>query len=91
MFNIECRDGMNGLPRGMKIYPIQFNRLPYYEHLQIDHLFNIMHIGKNVIEMIWRILDGRTNKDKIGKICTDIAETNHALQSVINSISGEGY
>ena len=41
--------------------------------------------------MIWRILDGRTAKDKIGKICSDIAESNHALQSVINSNVGEEY
>ena len=40
--------------------------------------------------MIWRILDGRTNTDKIGKNCSDIAEANHALQSVINSTAGEG-
>ena len=62
MFNIECREGMNGLPRGMKSYPIQLSRFPYYEHLQIAHLFDTMHIGKNAI------LDGRTDKDKIGKI-----------------------
>ena len=48
-----------------------------------------MHIRKNVTEMIWRILDGRTHKDKIGKICSDIAEANHTLQSVINSDFGE--
>ena len=41
--------------------------------------------------MIWRILDGRTDKDKIGKNCSDIAEANHTLQSVINSNEGEGY
>ena len=35
--------------------------------------------------MIWRILDGRIDKDKIGKNCSDIAKSNHALQSVINS------
>ena len=74
---------MNGLPGGMKSYPIQFSRLPYYEHLQITHLFDTMHIGKNVTEMIWRTLDGRYDKDKIGKIFSDIAEANHTLQSVI--------
>ena len=47
-----------------------------------------MHIGKNVTEMIWRTLDGRSDKDKIGKICSDIAEANHALQSVIISNVG---
>ena len=41
--------------------------------------------------MIWIILDGRTDKDKIGKNCSDIAEANHTLQSVINSNEGEGY
>ena len=40
--------------------------------------------------MIWRTLDGRSNKDKIGKICSDIAEANHALQSVTNSNAREG-
>ena len=50
-----------------------------------------MHIGKNVTEIIWIILDGRTDKDKIGKICSDIAEANHTLQSVINSNVGEEY
>ena len=83
MFTIECREGMNGLPQGMKSYPIQFSRFPYYEHLQIAHLFNTMHIGKNITEMLWHILDGRTNKEIIGKICSDIHEANHALQSVI--------
>ena len=41
--------------------------------------------------MISRILDGRTNKDKIAEICSDIAEANHAFQSVINSNVGEEY
>ena len=41
--------------------------------------------------MIWIFLDGiRTNKDKIGKICSDIAEANHTLQSVIISNDGDG-
>ena len=39
---------INGIPRGMKSYPIQFSRIPYYEHLQIAHLFDTMHIRKNV-------------------------------------------
>ena len=91
MFNIECREGMNGLPRGMKSYPIQFSRFPYYKNLQIAHLFDTMHIRKNAIEIIWRILDGRIDKDKIGKLCSDITEANHTLQSVINSNVREGY
>ena len=40
--------------------------------------------------MIWRILDGRTGIDKIGKICSGILEANHALQSVIISNVGNG-
>ena len=49
-----------------------------------------MHIRKNVIEMIGRILDGRTDKYKIGKVCSDIVESNHTLQSVIISNPGDG-
>jgi len=74
----------------MKSYPIQFSRLPYYEHLQIAHLFDTMHIGKNITEMLWRILDGRTDKERIGKICRDIHDANHALQSVIINSNGDG-
>ena len=69
----------------MKSYPIQFSRFPYYENLQITHLSETMHIGKNVTKMIWRILVGRFDNDKIEKICSDIAEDNHALQSVMIS------
>ena len=82
---------MDGIPRGMNTYPIQFSRFPYYEHLQIAHLFDTMHIRKNVTEMIWQTLDGKYDKDKIGKNCSDIAEANHALQSVIISNVGNGY
>ena len=49
-----------------------------------------MHIEKNVTKMIWLILDGRTDKDKIGKKCSDIVESNHTLQSVIISNPGDG-
>ena len=38
----------NGLPRGMKCYTTQFMRFPYYEDLKISHLFDTMHIKKNV-------------------------------------------
>ena len=69
----------NGLPRGMKSYPAKFMRLPYYEELKISHLFDTMHIGKNVIETLWRIIDGRRDKEKIVKICIDIQEANHAM------------
>ena len=44
---------INGLPRGMKIYPIQFSKFPYYENLQIAHLFDTIHIGKNVTKTLW--------------------------------------
>jgi hypothetical protein len=73
----------------MKSYPMQFSRLPYYEHLQIVHLFDTMHIGKNITELLWQILDGRTDKERIGKIFCDIQEANHALQSVIFNSNGD--
>ena len=63
---------------------------PYYEHLQIAHFFDTMHIGKNVTKMIWQILDRRIDKDKIGKNYSDIEEANHTLQSAINSNAGDG-
>ena len=45
----EGFQSINGIPQGLKSYPIQFSRFPYnYEHLQIPHLFDTMHIGKNV-------------------------------------------
>jgi hypothetical protein len=43
----------NELPQGMKFYPTQFMRFPYYEELKISHLFDKMHIRKNVIEKLW--------------------------------------
>ena len=43
----------NGLSRGMECYPAQFMRFPYYGKLKIAHLFDTMHIGKNVIETLW--------------------------------------
>jgi hypothetical protein len=70
---------------------MQFSRLPYYEHLQIVHLFDTMHIGKNITKLLWRILDGRTDKERIGKICCDIREANHTLQSVIINSNGDGH
>ena len=68
-------EGINGLPQGMKSYPKQFSRFPYYEHLQISYMFDTMHIGKNVTETLWRILDGRSEKERIVKICKDIQES----------------
>ena len=67
----------------MKSYPIQFNRFPYYEHLQIAHLFDTMHIGKNVTETLWWLLELRREKDKIVKACKEIQERNHAMKYVI--------
>ena len=66
-------EGINGLLRGMKIYRKQFSRFPY-EHLRIAHMFDTMHIEKNVAETLWRILDGRSEKEKNFKICNDIQE-----------------
>ena len=40
--------------------------------------------------MLWRILDGRTDKERIEKICCDIREANHALKSVIINSNGDG-
>ena len=67
----------------MKIYPIQFNSFPYYENIQIAHLFATMNIGKNVIETLWRLLELRREKDKIVKACKDIQEGNHGMKDVI--------
>ena len=61
----------------------QFSRFPYYENLQIAHMFDTMHIRKNVAKTLWRILDGRSDKEKIVKICNDIQEANHAMKDVI--------
>ena len=74
----------------MKSYPKQFSRLPYYEQLKIVHLFDTMHIGKNVAETLWRILDGRRDKEKIVKICNDIQEANHAMKDVIEYLDNDG-
>ena len=76
-------EGSNGLPWGMKSYPIQFSRFPYYEHLQITHLFDTMYIGKNVIETSWWLLELRREKDKVVKVCKDIQESNRAMKDVI--------
>ena len=56
--------------------------LPYYEHLQISHMLDTMHLRKNVAETLWRILDGMGEKEKIVKICNDIQEANHAMKDV---------
>ena len=76
-------EGINGLPRGMKSYPIQFKRFPYYEHLQIVHLLDTMHIGKNVTETLWWLLELRREKHKVVKVCKYIQESNHAMKDII--------
>ena len=69
---IDACEGLQGindqLPKGLKIYPTQFTRMLYYEKLPIMHLFDPMHIGKNVTETLWEILDGRRDKDQIAKL-----------------------
>jgi hypothetical protein len=68
----------------MKSFPKQFSRLPYYAKLKITYLFDTIHIGKNVTKMMWRILDGRRDKEKNSKICSDIQEANHAMLNIID-------
>ena len=67
----------------MKSYPKQFTRLPSYDHLRISHLFDTMHIRKNVDETLWRMLDRRSEKEKILKICNDIQEANDAMKDAL--------
>ena len=67
----------------MKSYPIQFSRLPYYEHLQIAHLFVTMHIGKNVTKKLWKLMELRREKYKVVKSCKNIQESNHAMKDII--------
>ena len=71
----------------MKSYPTQFSRLPYYKDLPIAHLFDAMHIGKNVTKTLWKMLDGRRDREQIANICTNIHESNHALKNFIHSNS----
>ena len=33
MFHHEGHHSINGIPQGMKSYPMQFSRIPYYENL----------------------------------------------------------
>ena len=67
----------------MKSYPTRFMRFPHYKDLKIVHLFDTMHIGNNVIETLWQIIDGRRDNEELIKICSDIQESNHAMQSGI--------
>ena len=74
----------------MKSYPIQFSRFPYYDYLQIAHLFDTMHIGKNVTETLWKLQELRSEKDKIVKVFKDIQEGNHAMKDIIQFHSNGG-
>ena len=80
-----CQDITNHLPKGLKCYPKEFSRFPYYEQLQIVHFFDTMHIGKNVIETLWKILDERHDKEKLSKIYRDIHDFDHAMKNIIES------
>ena len=53
-------------------------------------MFDTMHIKNNTTKLLWKILDGRTDKERIEKICSDIQEANHTLQSVIINSNGDG-
>ena len=56
--DVPCdHEGINGLLQGMKSYLEQFSRFPYYDHLRNAHMFDTMHIEKNVIETLWKILE----------------------------------
>ena len=67
----------------MKSYHKQFSRFPYYEHLQIAHMFDTMHIGKNVTETLWRLLELRSDKEKNNIFFKEIQESNHAMKDAI--------
>ena len=49
------------------------------------HFFDSMHIGNNVIETLWKILDGRHDKEKLSKTCSDIHDSNHAIKNFVES------
>ena len=56
---IDAHKGHQGindqLSKRIKSYPTQFSRLPYYKDISIMHLFDAMHIGKNVREKLSEI------------------------------------
>ena len=80
MVSIMIMKALMGFHDEWKIGPKQISRLPYYEHLQIAHLFDAMHIGKNVAETLWWLLEIRREKYKVVKACKDIQESNHAMK-----------
>ena len=81
--SVVIMKALMGFLWGMKRYPKQFSRFPYYEHLQIAHMFDTMHIRKNVTETLWRLLELRSDKEKIVKFCKHIQDGNHAMKDVI--------
>jgi hypothetical protein len=70
----------------MKLYLPQFSRFHYYENLQVSPLFDTMLNGKNVTECLWKILDGRNNKEKIVKVISGIEEAK-VMQNLTHSYS----
>ena len=46
-------------------------------------MFDTIHIGNIVNETLWRLLELRSEKEKIVKFCKDIQEGNHAMKDVI--------
>ena len=73
----------NGISWGMRCYPTQLMKFPSYEEIKIDLLFDTMHIRKNVTKTLWKMIDGKRDKEKKFKICFDIQESNHVMQGVI--------
>ena len=67
----------------MKSYPKQFSSFPYYEHLGIAHMFDTMHIEKNISGKLWILLELNREKEKIVEFCKDIQEGNRAMKDVI--------
>ena len=60
---------------------------PSFHHPPCINLFDTMHIGKNVIKTLWKILDGRRDKEKLAKIFRDIHDSNHAMKNIVESNS----
>ena len=81
--SIVIMKALMGFQKEWKVILFNSAGNPYYEHLQIAHLFDTMHIGKNVTETLWRLLELRREKDKVVKVCKDIQERNHAMKDVI--------
>ena len=52
-------------------------------------MFDTMHIGKNVTETLWRLLELRSDKEKIVKFCKYIQEGNHVRKDAIPFHSNE--